>query len=125
MKGIVWNCRKVDWSYPDSGGRHNIEDCLLAYICCEKNDGIDQTKEVIRRIKQLNKRRYLKNNLVIFPFAHLSDQLLDDDQAKILIENIAVTLQKSMEVSIMGFNMRKEVKIHLLPENGDVSYFCY
>lgn len=124
MKGIIWNCKEVKWKYVDKEPLSAAE-CLLVYVCCENGDTNKETKEVIRRISQLNRKRYKKEAIVLFPFAHLSDNILDSKQAKDLIKKLATSLEKTMNVSIMGFDTNKEVNIHLLPNNGDVSYFSY
>lgn len=123
MKGLIWNCKQVKWISKNINS--SVEDCLLAYICCEKGDTQKHSSEASRRILQLNRKRYLRNKLVIFPFAHLSNQVLNKNEARQLVEIIANNLANTINVQIMGFNQRKEVNIHLLQENKDVSYFSY
>lgn len=123
MKGLIWNCKSVNWI--DLEGEKILTDCLLVYICCEKQDSRKEVKETVRRIQQLNRKRYFRDMIVIFPFAHLSGEIMIAQKAKPLIGDIAIELKKRTNVSIMGFNKNKEVKIHLLPSNIDVSFFNY
>ncbi len=124
MKGIIWNCKQVSWKYTDQD-QEITKDCLLVYICWEKEDSYQELKEAARRINQLNKKRYMKNRVVIFPYAHLSNSLLDKDQAKNLIDQLRIALQKNVDTSILKFDHDKEIAIHLLPTNNDVSFFSY
>ncbi|MBI4004728.1 hypothetical protein HY358_01165 [Candidatus Roizmanbacteria bacterium] len=126
MKGIIWNCKKVKWKYARNE-KIFAEKCILLYICCEQGDGKKQMKETARRIIQLNKKRYLRETLVIFPYAHLSNHILEQSQAKELIDGLVERLARKNQLKIltMGFNQSKEVLIHLLPHNADVTYFSY
>ena len=86
---------------------------------------MEEAKEVVRRIHQLNKKRYNKEHIVIFPFAHMSNHIMSGDEAKMLILEIMDRLSKTAYVHVLGFNKKKEIKIHLLPANADVSFFSY
>jgi len=123
MKGLVWNCKSVDCTYDD--GMDVSEECLLVYVCCEKGDSLDDARESARRILQLNKKRFEKHTIVIFPFAHMSNEIMDSVSARVLINEIVNKLSKKNLVRLLRFNQKKELKIHLLPENEDVSYFSY
>lgn len=124
MKGLVWNCKEVEWIYTDSEV-FSKKSCLLVYVCCETGDNHKEIGEVTRRIMQLNRKRYGKSEVVIFPFAHLSQDIMEKKGALELLKKIQKKLKENINVSIMGFNKRKEIKIHLLPHNEDVSYFSY
>lgn len=124
MKGLVWNCKEVRWK---KGNKQELlkEKCLLVYICCETGDTNKKSREVSRRIMQLNKKRFGANSVILFPFAHLSNNILGKNDALSLIKNIHARIEKNIQVLMMGFDENKEVKIHLLPNNKDVSYFSY
>ncbi|OGM21397.1 hypothetical protein A2955_05355 [Candidatus Woesebacteria bacterium RIFCSPLOWO2_01_FULL_37_19] len=124
MKGLIWNCKTVAWKNGEKLYKKK-NNCLLVYICCESGDKGKQIKQTVRRIIQLNNKRYNKNKVIIFPFAHLSNNIMPGHHAKEIMLNISEMLQRTSSVSVMDFNVSKEVKIHLLPENKDVSYFSY
>ncbi len=124
MKGLIWNCKKVTWKHTGDN-YHTLNNCLLVYLCCETNDSLKEVKETTRRVAQLNKKRYMVKNMIIMPFAHLSNDILDNKLATKLLDNIKSKLESELNVVKLGFNKDKELIIHLLPNNKDVSYFSY
>ena len=124
MKGLIWNCKNLSWKFKN--GEYFVKDSLLVFICFEEGDSFKKLKESTRRIKQLNTKRYKKENITIFPFAHLSKKIMKIDESKIFFDAFLFELKKSdFEVKNIPFEMEKEVYIHLLPAKEDVSYFEY
>lgn len=124
MKSLIWNCKSVRWKYPDKT-KGRSKNCLLVYICCEQGDTTKQLKEILRRINQLNQKRYCVDEVVIFPFAHLSNQLLEVSKAEVLVSSLQDSLSQKVNTTLLRFNHDKEIYIHLLPTNRDVTYISY
>ena len=124
MRGLIWHCKSVKWTSKDR--EDQVNNCLVAFCCFEKKDGINEVSEAARRIKQLNKKRFHEATVVIFPFAHLSSSIMPADEAERLHIQLAQKLKPDFEtVEVMPFNKDKDVAIHLLEKNEDVSYFEY
>lgn len=102
-----------------------MDNCLLVYLCCETKDSEKEISETIRRVRQLNKKRYLVKNIILMPFAHLSNDILENKAATLILEEIKTVLSNTFNVQQLGFNKDKELIIHLLPNNQDVSFFSY
>ena len=123
MRGQIWNCKNIEWLGTINDSAQN---CLVVFLCFESHDVQKDVFEAIRRIEQINSKRYKKETLVIFPFAHFSSKLLPINKAKEFMEifyNEAI--KKFKTVKLLPFNEDKEVKIHLAPKKEDVSYFEY
>ena len=124
MRGQIWNCKKIQWTI--KGKKESVNNCLLVFVCFEKGDTQKTILEAVRRIEQLNKKRYSKQSIIIFPFSHLSSKILPPDKArklaKLMFERVNDKVKNTKE---LPFNMEKELIIHLLSKNEDVSYFEY
>lgn len=124
MKGLIWNCSKVEWQ--NTHEKKILKDCLLIFICFEKKDTDKTVKEAIRRINQLNKKRYQKQCISVFPFAHLSKDILNEKDASVLLDIFFKKISKDFaESQQIPFKVEKEIFFHLLPAKEDVSYFEY
>ncbi|MFA7663099.1 MAG: threonyl-tRNA synthetase editing domain-containing protein [Patescibacteria group bacterium] len=124
MKGLIWNCNQVEWQ--NKNEKKFLADCLLVLVCFEKNDTLNTIKEGVRRVNQLNKKRYNRTSISIFPFAHLSKDILNEKDA---LEMLNIFFKKISnhfsEIQQIPFKIEKEIFFHLLPGKEDVSYFEY
>lgn len=124
MKGLVWHCDKVSWV--SEGVEESQNHCVLVFCCFEQGDTVREVSEAARRIRQLNSKRFHEASVVIFPFAHLSSDIMSVDAAEKCITLLAHKLVMAVEtVKIMPFNQDKAVQISLLEKNEDVSFFEY
>ena len=124
MKGMIWNCEFVSWNYP-SVHKH-LDDCLLLFICFEDADTDKELSETTRRIEQLNEKRYRRESIIIFPYAHLSSNIMPLQDALSVFESLLECLRKNFKnVEALPFNKEKNVVIDLLPKAEDVTFFEY
>jgi hypothetical protein len=125
MKGQIWHCKKVKWILAEDGEKQ-LSDCLVLFICFENGDNKKQIINAIRRIEQLNKKRFQRKTIAIFPFSHFSSNVLSIDKAIILHEFFIDNIKNKFDLlEVMPFDKEKEVVLHLYPRNTDVSYFEY
>ncbi len=124
MKGQIWNCKEIKWRAESNN--QTIKNCLVVFTCFESGDTPKIVFEAVKRINKLNSRRFKRNNLVIFPFVHLSSKVLAGGRAlkffKILSRKLKTDFEK---LEMLPFNQEKEVILHLGPKTNDVSYFEY
>lgn len=82
------------------------DNCLIARVCFEKGDG-----SKLNLIKGELKKIYLKlkpENLILFPFSHLSNNLLAMDIAKVLFVQLGEDLNsEGVNVISMPFGTNK------------------
>ena len=121
---MLWNCELLQCETADEF--KVFEDCLLFFVCLESKDTQKTIQDGLRRVIQLNRKRFKKNILVLFPFAHLSHDIMPLNQAEILYDKVVRKLQGHfLQLWPMAFNKNKRITIKLLPENKDVSFIEY
>ena len=124
MKGMIWNCEYVEWNYPTV--HKHLDDCLLIFICFESGDTEEKLDDAIRRINQLDRKRFNRKGAVVFPYAHLSHEIMPIKEATIFFEKFGTASKKDFEhVEELPFNKDKNVEIDLRPKAEDVSFFEY
>lgn len=108
MKGLLFHCRKwaVEFdSYANRPGdikpesvegmeEQECEDCVVAYVTVEKRDNAEKTssgmaREIWEMCNELGRK-----NVVVCPFAHLSNNLADSDLGLKTLKLIAKKLEK-------------------------------
>ncbi|WP_276279059.1 threonine--tRNA ligase [Halorussus caseinilyticus] len=110
-----------------------MEDCVTAFISVEREDEADvdavveNAADELRDVAdQLNTR-----NVVLYPYAHLSEDLANPDSAKTVLQDLETALAddfevlrapfgwyKSFEVACKGHPL-SELSRHVTPERGD------
>jgi threonyl-tRNA synthetase len=110
-----------------------MEDCVTAFVSVESEDEADldavveSAAEELRDVAgQLNTRR-----IVLYPYAHLSEDLASPDSAKTVLRNLQTDLEgdfevlrapfgwyKAFEVSCKGHPL-SELSRHVSPERGE------
>jgi len=124
MKGMLWNCEFLKCETSDDANL--FEECLLLFVCLENGDTRNTIREGLRRVVQLNHKRFNRSTLVLFPFAHLSHDIMPLEQAEQLYGEIIKKFEADFpQVFPMAFNKSKRITIKLLPENEDVSFIEY
>jgi len=124
MRGQIWHCKEISWTAVKS--EHHLPECLVLFECFETGDGESVITEVVRRVKQVNEKRFQLDTLAVFPFSHLSSDLLPLAEAKSLHGLLVQEAIKHFRiVESLPFNIGKEVVLHLAGKNEDVSFFEY
>ena len=126
MKALLLNCRNFKWGSPKlESNTESIGNCLLVLLCCEIGDTNRKSKELVRRIKQLNTKRFKRDRLILFPFAHLSNQIMDIKTASKIVKQTAQSLSFHFQVTKLPFNKNKGLIMNLSEKNSDVSFVNY
>ncbi|MEM5820299.1 MAG: threonyl-tRNA synthetase editing domain-containing protein [Candidatus Aenigmatarchaeota archaeon] len=97
------------------------EEILVAFTCIEKDDNKEKTLKMVKEIENVANRIGVKK-ILIYPFAHLSNNLANPNEAKKLINVLGEELKKiNFEVYFAPFGWSKELHIkikgHPLAEN--------
>ncbi|MEM5820711.1 MAG: threonyl-tRNA synthetase editing domain-containing protein [Candidatus Aenigmatarchaeota archaeon] len=100
---------------------YRYEDILVAFTAIERNDNEEKTEKMVSEIEIVAKRIGV-NRILVYPFAHLSNELAKPDEAKKLIKTLIEKLkERNFEVYDAPFGWAKELHIkikgHPLAEN--------
>lgn len=100
-----------------------LKDVLVAFLTVEHGDGpeaaAEATIEIIRSAKDQGRK-----NVLVVPFAHLSDQLASMSEGRKLIESVYEQLQKKFSGSVFKehFGSDKSLSIDLVGHPGNVRF---
>ena len=102
-----------------------VENCILALVTAEKGDDIDAAttglaKEIRKFCKEVKTQK-----VVVLPFAHLSNNLLDSENSVCEMKMIEEKLAGQCEVVRAHFGSSKELLIHLYDHPGNARYREY
>ena len=102
-----------------------VDNCILALVTAEKGDDIatattSLAKEITKFCKEVGTRK-----VVVLPFAHLSNNLLDSESAISEMKIIEEKLAGQCEVIRAHFGSSKELLIHLYDHPGNARYREY
>jgi len=100
---------------------YRYEEILVAFVAIEKEDNEEKVEKMVSEIEIVAKRIGV-NRILVYPFAHLSNNLASPQIAQELMEKLIQKLkEKNFEVYSAPFGWAKElhlkVKGHPLAEN--------
>jgi len=95
MKLLILHCREFGFELNKKGklaedpgvGSAKSEDCVVAMVCVEKGDSLEKVPAAAKEIASIADSVASKN-IVIFPFAHLSNELAGPEAAKGVLKGI-------------------------------------
>jgi len=99
-------------------------DCVVVLITAEKGDTQDATKSLREDVAKMA-QDVGRKSIVILPFAHLSNNLLDSASAIKLLEGLKQDLATDFEVKRSHFGSHKEFLLDVLGHPGNVRYREY
>jgi threonyl-tRNA synthetase len=97
-------------------------DCIVVFITVEKKD---KEKEVVNGISQeilKMSTEISRKNIVLVPFAHLSNNLADPSFALKVIQSIESTLKEKLEVMSAHFGSNKSLLLEIYGHAGNARY---
>lgn len=102
-----------------------VENCILVLVTAEKGDEMATAttglvKDIMKFCKEVNTQR-----VVVLPFAHLSNNLLDFETAICGMKMIEEQLADKCEVTRAHFGSSKELLMHLYDHPGNARYREY
>ncbi|MBI3623339.1 threonine--tRNA ligase [Candidatus Pacearchaeota archaeon] len=96
-----------------------VKDCLGVFVAVEKGDSLDNVKDLISNVKDVSGQVKAKN-IILYPYAHLSNNLSAPDLALEVLKKAEEGLSKEFHVVRAPFGYYKEfelkVKGHPLSE---------
>lgn len=135
MRVLLIHCKKYNVKIIRIATRpHNIKpekileriqdcnNCICALITIEKNDdGEKTTKELSQEIIKMSKEVGIKN-IVLLPFAHLSNNLADSKECIEIIDLLQERLRQDVIVLRSHFGSDKELLLNICGHPGNVRY---
>lgn len=90
----------------------DCRDCVVVFVTVEKNDEVEKTssalsEEVAKMCKEVGHK-----NIVLFPFAHLSNNLAKTTDGITIISHVENILKKDFDVIRAHFGSHKELLLH-------------
>jgi threonyl-tRNA synthetase len=138
MRGLIWKANQLSFRDVEKSTRPKIvskyidfnpkrkvfSNVINIWLCAEKNDQDSYVTELVGRIKELNKSFYHLNQIIIFPFGHLSNNLASPEKAKSLLTKLKLLLEKDrFNVDMASFGTHKDIAFESLGQPAQVSYF--
>lgn len=135
MKGLILHCRRFE--YKDTKGsnwpkgvvntkldRDKFKDAVVVLTCIEKGDTSEYVRSAVQRIIRLNKDFYKRKQIIISPFAHLSNNLEEPKKAIQLLEEFQNLLQlEGYLIGSVSFGTHKDALFDVIGTKASVSYF--
>lgn len=95
MKLLILHCREFGFELNKKGklaektavGPACVENCVVAMVCVEKGDSLEKVPLAAREISSIADSVSSKS-VVVFPFAHLSNELADPVLAKEVLKGV-------------------------------------
>ncbi len=138
MRGIILNLKRLESedirksTRPFGIKKHRefekevkkFSDIIGIFICVEKGDKINYLNSLINRIIEINNQFYKLSEIIIIPFAHLSNKLETPEKAKKIIENLKDKLElKGFKTNKIIFGTHKRFLLEIQGQVASVSYF--
>lgn len=99
-----------------------VEDCLVALVTVEEGDSIDKVSSgIAKEIIKMAEQTYCKD-VVILPFAHLSNKIAHYAKATECLKLIEDKAKSSLNVKRAHFGSHKELLLHLYGHPGNIRY---
>ena len=135
MKALLFHCQKFKTEVKELARRpkgivpenlkdrkHSMQDCILAYVTVEGGDNLEANSlALVKEIKKMVKETG-HNRVVLYPFAHLSNNLAKSADAKKALALIKENLEKTCTVIRVHFGSHKETLVHTYGHRGNVKY---
>jgi len=135
MKTLLFHCKRYEVEIKELANRpktilpekieerkQKIRSCIAVFLTVEKNDKIAvSTKELALEITKMAKDVGSKN-IVLMPFAHLSNKIATSEESKKAIEMIVLKLEKNFNVIKSHFGSHKSLLLDVYGHPGNVRY---
>jgi threonyl-tRNA synthetase len=100
----------------------NCKDCVVALITVEKNDDVEKSSAIISEEVSQMCQEVGHNNVVVLPFAHLSNNLAKSEDGIKIISSIENSLKKKFNVFRAHFGSHKELLLDIYGHPGNARY---
>ncbi|MCK4823608.1 hypothetical protein KA005_48095 [bacterium] len=95
MKLLILHCREFGFELGKKGRlAEEVEEescscgeCVIAFVCVEKEDGAGKVPDAVREITGIAEKVAAKE-IIVFPFAHLSNELAGPEDARRIARDI-------------------------------------
>ena len=134
MRALLFHCKEYGVKLKSISNRaggitekvqekeQKCKDCVVALVTVEKNDDIEKTssslsEEVIKMCQEVGHK-----NVVILPFAHLSNNLANAKNGINVVSLIEDKLKKKVDLIRAHFGSHKELLLDIYGHPGNARY---
>jgi len=124
MKSLFLDCNKFKAKKIIGNIEELCNDCLVILITFESSD---KKKHADRIIKEAIKiaDKFKRSNIVIAPFAHLSNDLLSNKESLILLDYIEMELRKNFYILVSEFGAEKGLLLDIASKKNNIKFRSY
>jgi threonyl-tRNA synthetase len=134
MKALLFHCKRYGVKVGKLSNRpkdihpekikkknQNCKDCIVVFLTVEKDDGsADSAKQISKEIKKMSEEIGHKN-VVLLPFAHLSNNLAQSEKVLQTLELIEKSLSE-YNVSRSHFGSHKSLLLDVYGHPGNARF---
>ncbi len=135
MRALLFHCKKYKTKINKLSNRpkgikpeeikekeQKRKDCIVSLITIEKEDILKKADfEIAKEISKMSKE-VGHNNIIILPFAHLSNNLASTKECIEVINSIENKLKKKFNITREHFGSHKSLLIDIYGHVGNVRY---
>ena len=123
MKALILHCNC--FSSDDINSKTDpviTKNSIVVMITFELKDRIRSINKLSKEIKKISSD-FDEKIVVIFPFAHLSNKLLDYENSLILLDKLVKKLEETnLEIKLTTFGTDKEILLSIIGHQGNALF---
>ena len=137
MKAILFHCKEYTANIrsmprnPEKTAEDVVEEelkcekCIVVWITVEDGDDEDRVPSAIAEDIEKMSSEVGTKDIIVFPFAHLSNNLASPKEGLKLMKIIEEKLKDKLNVSRGHFGSNKEIQAHIYGHPGNARYREY
>ncbi len=112
MKALFMNGKEFKAEKPWKNETEHLTDCLIAFITLERDDTAKDVRTMVEEIHEICEE-YNVQRIMLIPFAHLSNNLLNPKDARKLLEEMENILLERYHLLVSEFGVEKGLMLEL------------
>ena len=124
MKVLLLNCNRFQAKKINNNHEELALDCLVVLVTFENGDNQKNADKIIKEISK-NADLIGTKNIVIGPFAHLSNDLLDENESVVLLKYIELALNSVFNILVSEFGAKKGLLLDIAAEKNNIKFRSY
>jgi len=112
MKGLFMDGKEFKAEKPWKNETEHLTECLIAFITLEKKDNTKKVNAMVTEIHEICDE-YEVERIMLIPFAHLSNNLLNHKDARKLLNEMEDILRDKFHLLVSEFGAEKGLMMEL------------